>query len=242
MTWIIHKDNVEELLLERLNDNKYYHSEHPFLESRFVLPLLKYFPHEDIFLAEYQEQGKIICAFVMSSQSKFTAAPYVDGVSQIPLSYIDESISSSKLNKIFASLFKVMPKCYFAINIESQDPDLTSADKFDAVNHTIIEECASNTSIPAGIEFEQYWQERSKKVRKEIGRHLRVIERDGFSVSYTVLDDLSDLGEGFQQYCRLESTGWKGEQGSAMTTSNDQGRFYKEVVSGFMQQNQAKIH
>ncbi len=93
MTWIIHKENVKETLRERLEAGSYNNAEHPFLEARFVIPLMNVFPHGGEYLAEFNDNGKIICAFVMSKYSSLIAAVYVDGVSQISLTYIDKSLS-----------------------------------------------------------------------------------------------------------------------------------------------------
>ena len=58
------------------------------------------------YVAEYQQDGKIVCAFVMSEFSKLSAASYVDGVCQISLTYIDNDLSARELEGIIQSLFK----------------------------------------------------------------------------------------------------------------------------------------
>jgi len=100
VAWVIHKENVLQLLRDRLDQQLYCNSQHPFLESRYVIPLMEVFPHGGEYLAEYEEQGNIICAFVMSKYSALTAAAYVDGVCQISLTYIDRSLSQDKFASI----------------------------------------------------------------------------------------------------------------------------------------------
>ena len=58
--------------------------------------------------------------------------------------------------------------------------------------------CAHNTSIPAGIEFEQYWSDRPKKLRKELARLLRVLERDEIISSYKVKDRVDSIEKAFR--------------------------------------------
>ena len=242
MAWIIHKENVKEILQERLKAGSYRNGDHPFLEARFVIPLISVFPHGDECLAEFDEGGNIICAFVMTRDSLYAATAYVNDVTQMSLSYIDRSVSAKRLEIIVQSLFKKLPSFFLAMHIELQDPDITNANIFKAMNCAEVNECAENTSIPAGVEFPQYWEQRSKSVRKDIGRRIRSLEREDIAVEYRVIDGLSDADEGFSEYCRLESAGWKGKQGTALTEANNQGQFYKEVISGFMKEGQAKFH
>jgi len=129
-----------------------------------------------------------------------------------------------------------------AINFELQDPDLTDEEKFSNMKNAVVNQCANNTSIPPGMEFEEYWQQRSKSVRKDLARRMRSLERENIQVEYRVIDDEAEIDQGFDEYCRLEGAGWKGEQGTALTATNEQGMFYKRVMDGFALNKQAKFH
>ena len=239
---MIYQEDVHECIADRLASGLYYGHDHPYLESNFVLPLLDVFPHEKICLAEYKEGDEIVCAYVVSMGSLFSAAAYVDGVSQISLCYIHPSMSAATFRDITQLLFNALPGYVGVFNLELVDPDLISKELFSSHPLAEVEECANNTSLPAGIEFDQYWLERSKSVRKQTGRCIRSLERDSVEVEYCVVDDISQLDEAFGEYCRIEGLGWKGEQGTALTLLNEQGIFYKRVIEGFMKQDRAKIH
>ena len=45
MTWKIYKEQVLDHLVKRLDEGQYSNANHPYLESRFVLPLMEIFPH-----------------------------------------------------------------------------------------------------------------------------------------------------------------------------------------------------
>ena len=242
MAWQIYQENVIEHIDKRLSDGLYQGYDHPYLNSLFVVPLLKIFPHEKLYIAEYEHKGIIICAYVVSINSFFSAASYVDGVSQISLSYIHASIDASQLRNITQSLFDALPGYVGMYHIELVDPDLVAKEIFSSHPLVDVEVCAKNTSLPAGIDFEEYWQERSKSVRKQTGRCIRSLEREGVKVTYSVIDNVDELDKAFEEYCRIEGLGWKGKQGTALTLTNEQGIFYKTVVEGFMKQGHAKIH
>ena len=242
MAWRVYQDDIVNRLVKRLDDGQYFGHDHPFLESMYVVPLLNIFPHKKHYLAEYELDNEIICAYVVSINSFFSAASYVDGVSQISLSYIHASINASQLRNITQSLFDALPGYVGVYHIELVDPDLVVKEIFSNQPLVNIEVCAKNTSLPAGIDFEEYWQERSKSVRKQTGRCIRSLEREGVKVTYSVIDNVDQLDKAFEEYCRIEGLGWKGEQGTALTLTNEQGIFYKTVIEGFMRQGRAKIH
>ena len=242
MAWQLYKENVLEHLIGRLDEGRYCNGHHPYLQSRFVKPLLNHFPHGGEYLAEYEQDGNILCALVVTEYSKISAGAYVDGVSQISLNYVDHQLSIDKLAQIIQSLFRVLPKYYLAINFELQDPDLVDIEKFQAMKNTIVKACALNTSIPAAIGFEEYWSERPKSVRKDIARRLRALERENTHVRYSVRDHQQAMQEGFSRYCDLEGSGWKGENGTALTETNNQGQFYKQVMTEFARTGESKIH
>lgn len=242
MAWKLYEENALEHLLNRLDKGQYNHAHHPYLQSRFVKALLNYFPHDKWCVAEYQQNDKILCALVVSEYSRITVGAYVDGVSQISLNYFDQQLSVHEFESIVQSLFVVLPKFYLAINFDLQDPDLVDIAQFQAMKTTQVKVCAYNTSIPAFVGFEKYWSERPKKVRKDVARRLRAVERENINIRYNIRDCVEGMKEGFSQYCHLESAGWKGENGTALTETNDQGQFFKQVMIEFARTGESKIH
>ena len=242
MAWELHNENVRDVVKQRLESDAYSHADHPFLEARYVNPLLKYFNNENIVLAEYTESNEIVCAFVFIYESTYAASAYTDVVSQLSLSYIDPSLSQDKIKTILQTLFKSLPQSKLVVNVEMQDPDMIDPQCYGELKTSVLEVFAHNTSIPADIAFDDYWAERSKSIRKGTARLIRSIEREGMNLDYSVVTKMEELDEAFDEYCRLESTGWKAKNGTAMSPESTQAKFYKDVVSGFMIKGQAKIH
>src|SRR5262249_33992872 len=66
---------------------------------------------------------------------------------------------------------------------------------------------------------------------KEQGRRLELIaERDPLQVAACV-----------REYGRLESSGWKGKEGTAVSEDNAQGRFYRDIFEDFCRTGEAVI-
>lgn len=74
--------------------------------------------------------------------------------------------------------------------------------------------------------FEDYWQQRGKNLRQNMRKQRNKLAGDGVSSSMRVLSDVADMAPALVRYGALESTGWKGENGTAIHPDNEQGRFY----------------
>ena len=241
MAWTLYKDKLLEIVQARLQDRQYCNSEHLLLDKPFIVAMLRHFPDPDAVLAEYEEDGKIECAFIISL-GKNKAGCFVSKVSQISAAYICNSVEPAKLQFMLKSLFSVLPKSILVFMIGYQDSDILNPKLFEQVKNCLVDPYASNTSIPAGVDFEKYWSERSKSTRKGIKRASGKLDRDGIAVTYNVVNTRSELAEGLRKYGELESAGWKGREGSAIDFNNQQGAFYADVLGAYVDQGQAKVH
>ena len=242
MAWSIISEDILPVLQERLRHRCYCNSEHLFLDAPFMSALMKHFPEKKMCLAEYEENDEIVCAFVISYMSRFQAESFIPEVGQISAAYVSKSVGAKKLQTIIHSLFQKMPSYLLVFLIGYQDPDIVPSENFSEIKNVTIDTYASNTSIPGEYNFKDYWAERPKKVRKEIERIIRKLERENTTISYQVITTASELQAGLQEYARLESKGWKGQQGSAVEADNLQGEFYSKVLQNYIEQGQAKIH
>lgn len=242
MGWTLHKDDLPKRIEQRLRTQQYCNSNHLFLDLPFTAAMLKYFPNPDMALAEYEEDGKILCAFIVSFVSATQAGCFISTVSQISATYICDSVAPEKLQTILQSIFSVLPKTMLAFSIGYQDSDIVDHKLYAKFSRCIVDIYASNTSIPAGVEFEKYWSERSKSTRKSIKRALKKLEKEEISASYHVINTRAELEQGLRKYGQLESAGWKGREGSAIELDNQQGAFYADVLGAYVDQGGAKIH
>lgn len=242
MGWTLHKDNLATIVQTKLQSRQYCHANHLFLDSPFTVAMLKYFPNPDMALAEYEENGEILCAFIVTLVSPTQAGCFISTVSQISAAYICNSIPPAKMQKILKSLFSVLPKSALVFSIGYQDSDIVDPSLYDNVGNCVVDVYGNNTSIPAGADFETYWSQRSKSTRKSIRRAIKKLEKEGMAASYNIVDTRTELQDALRIYGELESAGWKGREGSAIESDNQQGAFYSEVLSAYIDQGRAKVH
>jgi hypothetical protein len=75
----------------------------------------------------------------------------------------------------------------------------------------------------------------SSKHRKALRRRAEQLAELG-PVEFTVLDNNADIEEAITCFLQIESSGWKGREGSAMACQESNRNFFREAVSGAFQQ------
>jgi CelD/BcsL family acetyltransferase involved in cellulose biosynthesis len=81
----------------------------------------------------------------------------------------------------------------------------------------------------AGGDWASYRSSLRRKTRKEVERQWRRLEEQG-NVSFDVADGRSDLERLVEEGFRLEGSGWKEKQGSAIVSRPHTYRFYRDIV------------
>ena len=101
---------------------------------------------------------------------------------------------------------------------------------------------ATTFSISINSSFEEYWNARSKKLRNNIKRYIKRIESDLSGYEFRVVSAKCELDNAIDRYGELESSGWKGSLGTALHPNNQQGAFYKKLLSEFSDTNGAVVY
>lgn len=91
---------------------------------------------------------------------------------------------------------------------------------------------ALTTSIPLTGSFSDYWGARSNKLRQNMRRYERKLAELG-SVRFVVVQAEEEMRAAVDRYAALESNGWKGREGTALTPGSAQTAFYGEVLTRF---------
>ena len=74
--------------------------------------------------------------------------------------------------------------------------------------------------------FDSYWARRGKNLRQNMRKQRSRLASQGVVVDTRVWTAPGDMAAALGRYAALESAGWKGAEGSAVRTDNQQGRFY----------------
>lgn len=92
---------------------------------------------------------------------------------------------------------------------------------------------ARTVAIDTQTGFDAYWRGRSKRLRQEMRQKLGRLAADGMSPRISVVSAPDCIGAAVDAFALLESAGWKGSAGSALTPGSAQHQFYREVLGNF---------
>lgn len=90
--------------------------------------------------------------------------------------------------------------------------------------------------------FDEYWSARGKNLRQNLRKQRAKLQADGINVRMRVLRARADMAPALEHYGRLESSGWKAAQGTAVHPDNMQGRFYRELLEKAAERGEAVVY
>jgi CelD/BcsL family acetyltransferase involved in cellulose biosynthesis len=94
---------------------------------------------------------------------------------------------------------------------------------------TVLEEKTFRYIDPA-MSWEEYEQSLRKSRRQELRRRRRRLSEQG-EIDFEIVDGTRDLEACLEEFLRLESSGWKGDEGTAIRAMPKTQRFYEDVAA-----------
>ena len=215
--------------------NQKYLRNHPLADSCFVEPLIKYFATDHDFLA-------VKCAGA-EHQGMLLLGPGRFGVvgSFCPAQTELCPVLMPSVEEL-QILLNQLPFSNMQLELYRQDPDYSMFPRVssDLIHH--IDFHANTVCVDLDGDFTGYWEARSSKLRKNIGRILRTISKPGFNWRFEILDTPVAVEQAVDRYGDLEIQGWKRAAGTAVHSTNIQGRFYQDMMGRFAERGNGIIY
>ncbi len=208
---------------------------HPFLDSRFVGPLLDNFGNGSELLCVHHTTSDpsgflILCPPRYGIWSTFSPA-------QMPIAPL-----LLEDGRLIETLIAALPGTAWTLELYGIDlhffPDFSMW-----AWCSIATPKAQTISVEMGSrsdQFDRYWRNRPKKLQANISRYLR--RASGHVLRLAKHTDKADVRAAVSRYGNLESAGWKGEAGTALADNNPQGVFYSETLERFAMAKQAAVY
>ena len=211
--------------------NGKYFGNHPYLDSRFVEPLVSHFANGDHLLAIGRENDLVSRMFILERRSTIGWTIFKPSQAQIaPLMMPD----LNGLNDLFGEL----PGLALTIDFLCQDPLCSPFDPDDRRGNEHWTDYVETMAINVQTSFEEYWAGRSRNLRKSIARRIKKYE---FEPRLAVLSSGERIQKALYRYGIMESSGWKSKGGTAIHPDNVQGKFYGQVLERFAESGDAFI-
>jgi len=130
-----------------------------------------------------------------------------------------------------ATLLRALPRVAGVVAITQQDPAIVARPENGPQTSTLDYIDTARIVVDGG--FDQYWASRGKNLRTNVKRQRAKLDADKVTMRLDIVDAPEDVAAAIDDYGRLESAGWKAAGGTAVATSNAQGRFYTRVFEAF---------
>lgn len=209
---------------------------HLLLDSRFVAATLRHFGTSKVLLGiDKSCRAAGVGLFVKKVAGMWeTFQP-----SQAPLGLILLE-TEDRAGERLRSIVEQLPGYALQLGVLQQDPDYSCFPADGKCLYETMDYIRTARLLIAGT-FEDYWKGRGNNLRHNLARRRRRMSEQGIAAELLIYRDPVTVAECIREYGRLESTGWKGKNGTAVSENNAQGRFYREVFEAFCATEEAVI-
>lgn len=215
---------------DRLNERLF--RSNPMLHSRFVDGLLTYFGTGEEKLCILKPLGAPLAMCILKPMGRGVWTTFLPSQAQIGPALI---VDSSEIT----SLIRELPGIVGSVDLRCCDPafgDLAGNRKT-----TFTQNHALTLNVSLEGDFEGYWAQRSKQLKKNFRRYQRKTEEDQVDRSFRRISSKADIADAVYRYAELESKGWKGKVGTAINTNTPQGDFYVDIMNRFAEVDSAFV-
>lgn len=209
---------------------------HAFLQSHFLLPLIREFGRGNELLAYRDSADGWTAALILQPQGKGRWDTFQP--SQLPLGPV--LLPDSDVDAALHSLLKSLPGFALSLGLTQLD-SLAFSRPLDGARlrrqHYI-----DTAWVDIETDFDSYWEARGKNLRQNSRKQLKKVEATGATPRMDVVEAEAEVAEAITQYGVLETSGWKAETGTAISKDGAQGRFYQLALEGAARAGQARIY
>ena len=223
---------------QSLNDR--FFNSHPLLDVKFMRPLLDCFGGLNIYLAIHKNGGKATAAILIERTGLGIWQVFSPSQSSVAPFLMDPNTYGT-IERDLQKLAKALPGTVWLIDFLKLDPDLLDLQNY-------LDECSwervtfsKTVNINVDSDFDSYWSDRGKKQRQNINRPLKKLGQQGQTPQLRLITNYDEIGDAIATHGEMESSGWKGKQGTAIHKDNLQGKFYTQMLQNFAKSNGAYL-
>lgn len=216
--------------------NQQLMSGHSLLSSLFIDALLRHFSNPGALLAIARSGDDAVAMLLLNARSKGLGvwSSFMPAQTQIGTYLVPAGLDLS-------GLFAALPGYAGELDLLCNDPrygDLR------ALPRRPVEDLPHALTMSIRLEgsFDDYWALRPRKLIQNMRRYLRRLQSEPGAERLVVIGTPELMGAAVERYAVMESSGWKGREGTAVSNDNLQGRFYAEVMCDLAARGEALVY
>ncbi len=209
---------------------------HAMLSVDFVDALLCHFGADDVLLAIADDGAVPLAMLLLNAQARGVGvwSSFLPSQTQIGLSLVPPGLD-------LGGLLAALPGYAGELDLLCNDPRF--GDLRDLPGRPVKSlPHALTMSVSLRNGFDDYWAQRPRKLIQNMRRYLRRLQSEPSAERMEVISTPEAIAAAVDRYAVLESSGWKGREGTAVGSDNPQGRFYAEVMRQFAVHGEALVY
>jgi hypothetical protein len=211
---------------------------HILLDSGFVGPLLRHFANDRVTLASRLDTSEKGMALLVRKGPGLWET-FQPGQAPLGMFLLERPDSSGQT---LSELARNLPGHALQLSILQQDPDYTSAPLHLIQGPFERLEYISTARITLCPTFEEYWKQRGTNLRHNVKRRRKRAMDQGLGSQLVARRTSEEVADAIGEFGRMELSGWKGKDGTAVAIDNPQGRFYRELFEYFCARGEGVIY
>jgi hypothetical protein len=239
MGWIFYnaRDRFEEYK-NKWNDINKSIGNHVLLDACFVASLIRHFGSDHTMLGISDDEESAGAVIVEKTGPGFwqTFQP-----SQGPLGLILLA-DRNHVDLQISRLMRCLPGYCLGFSVTQQDPDHSLFDRSEWSMPVEVIKYIDTSRIVLEGEFEEYWRQRGRYFVDDLRRQTKRLTEQGICMEFVAQRDPQRIAKGIAEFARLESAGWKGKEGSAVSEDNPQGLFYRDIMENFCSRGEGVMY
>lgn len=200
----------------------------PLLGTDFIIPLLQHFGGAQAWLAVCGQQGAVVAMTLVEQRKPGVWSTFQPAQQPVAMWLQAPGLASDVL---LDSLLRALPGMALLLGMLQNDPQLAPrpVDGGRVLSMDYIE----TAKITLGQGFDAYWAARGKNLRNNLKKQRSRLEREGIVTRLEICREPDQMAAAVADYGQLESSGWKGREGTAVHADNAQGKFYRDMLTAF---------
>ena len=132
------------------------------------------------------------------------------------------------LGLLIRTLRHRLPGLRAMLGVTRLDPDFYARPRNSNVLETV--DYIETARVTIQSSFDEYWRARGSNLRQNLRKQRNRLARENVAIRLEQIDDPGRISGAVDEYGDLESRGWKGAEGSALHSGNEQGRFFRDAM------------
>jgi hypothetical protein len=207
------------------------------LAADFVAPLIEQFGRGDELLACLQDGASTRAMAILRPSRRGAWATFQPA--QAPLGLWLQA-PGQDTGALARSLLGALPGFPLMLALTQMDPMLMPRPLDGPCIRTL--NYIDTARVTLAGSFEEYWNARGKNLRGNLKKQRARLERDGVATRMVVDRLPGEMAAAVADYGRLESAGWKGGEGTAVSGGNAQGRYYRAMLEQLAARGAASVY